>query len=70
MRQPVQRGPHLGHGVRNVVGDASTEVQGLEDLSEVHADAIDLGNGPIIGRGTGGRDPDSENRAPCELGNR
>nr|WP_312809508.1 hypothetical protein [Agrobacterium cavarae] len=70
MRQPVQRRPHLGHGVRDIVRDASAEVQGLEDLSEVHTNAIDLGNGPVVGRGTGGRDPDPEHRTPRELRNR
>ncbi|UXT53314.1 hypothetical protein FY136_29060 (plasmid) [Agrobacterium tumefaciens] len=70
MRQPFQRGPDLGHGVRNVVRDASAEVQGLEDLSEVHANAIDLGNGPVIGRGASGRDLDAEDRTPRKLRDR
>ncbi|RRY01788.1 hypothetical protein EGJ58_24705 [Brucella anthropi] len=69
MRQPFQRGPDLGHGVRYVVRNASTEVQGLENLSEVHADAVDLGNGPVIGGGAGGRDPDAEDRTPRKLRN-
>ncbi|NSY46863.1 hypothetical protein G6M03_26650 [Agrobacterium tumefaciens] len=69
VRQPFQRGPDLGHGVRDVVRDALTEMQSLEDLSEVHTDTIDLGNRSVIGRGTRRRECDPEDGSTRKLRN-